>query len=73
MADSSNGFYIQDEYDEVPNGIAHAEADYGDMTTPDTLDTDDINGSIIAMFLNTELIFDVGTGSKHRGRVVKRA
>jgi hypothetical protein len=73
MADSSNGFYIQDEYDEVPNGIAHAEADYGDMTTPDTLDTDDINGSIIDQNLNAELIFDVVTGSERKSRVVKRA
>ena len=73
MADPSDGFYIHVEFDEVPNGIACTEEDFGDMTTPDTLDADDINNNVIAMFLNTELIFDVGTGSKHRGRVVKRA
>jgi hypothetical protein len=73
MADPSNGIYIQGEYDKAPNGIAHAEADYDDMTTSDTLDTDDINGSIIDQNLNVELIFDVGTGSERKGRVVKRA
>jgi hypothetical protein len=38
--------YIQDKFDEVPNGIARPEEDYGDMTTPDMLDADDINDNI---------------------------
>ena len=43
MADPADGFYIQDEPDEVPNGIARTEDDYGDMIIPDTLDADNIN------------------------------
>ncbi len=73
MADPADGFYIQDKPDEVPNGIARTEEDYGDMTTPDTLDADDSNDDIIDKYLNAELIFDVGTGSERRGRVVKSA
>ena len=73
MADPADGFYIQDEPDEVPNGIARTEDDYGDMIIPDTLDADDINDDMIDKYLNAELIFDVGTGSERRGRVVKRA
>jgi hypothetical protein len=46
MADPSNGFHIQDKFDEVPNDIARAEDDYCDMTTPDTLDANDINDNI---------------------------
>ncbi len=72
-ADPSDGLYIQDKFDKVPNGIARAEEDYGDMTTPDTLDADDINDNIIDKYLNAEQIFDVGTGSKCKGHVVKRA
>jgi hypothetical protein len=37
------------------------------------LDADDINDNIIGKNLNAELIVDVGTGSKRKGRVVKRA
>jgi hypothetical protein len=73
MADPAGGFYIQDEPDEMPNGIARTEDDYGDMVIPDTWDADDINDDMIDKYLNAELIFDVGTGSKRRGRVVKRA
>jgi hypothetical protein len=73
MADPAGGFYIQDEPDEMPNGIARTEDDYGDMVIPDTLDADDINDDMIDKYLNAELIFDVGTGSERRGRVVKRA
>jgi hypothetical protein len=73
MADPADGFYIQDEPDKVPNGIACTEEDYGDMIIPDTLDADDINNDVIDKYLNAELIFDVGTGSECRGRVVKRA
>jgi hypothetical protein len=47
MADPADGFYIQDKPDEVPNGIAHTEDDYGDMIIPDTLDADDINDDMI--------------------------
>jgi hypothetical protein len=68
MADPAGGFYIQDEPDVVPNGIAHTEEDYGDMTTPDTLDVDDINDNVVDRYLNAER-----TGSERRGRVVKRA
>jgi hypothetical protein len=64
---------IQDEPDEVPNGIARTEDDYGDMIVPDTLDADDINDDMIDKYLNAELIFDVGSGSERRGCVVKRA
>ena len=46
MADPSDRFNIQDKFDEVPNGIARPEEDYGDMTTPDMLDADDINDNI---------------------------
>ena len=73
MADPANGFYIQDKPDKVPNGIARTEEDYGDMIIPDTLDAEDINDDMIDIYLNAELIFDVGTGSERRGRVVKRA
>jgi hypothetical protein len=73
MADPADGLYIQDEPDEVPNGTARTEEDYGDMTTPDTLDADDINDEAINKYLNAELIFDVGTGSERIDRVVKRA
>ncbi len=57
----------------MPNGKARTEEDYGDMTTPDTLDTDDINDDVINKHLYAELKFDVGTGSELRGHVVKRA
>jgi hypothetical protein len=64
MADPANEFCIQDKLDEVPNGIARTEEDYSDMTTPDTLDANDINDDVIDKYLNTELIFYVGTGSE---------
>ncbi len=73
MADPANGFYIQDKPDKVPNGIARTEEDYGDMIIPDMLDAEDINDDVIDKYLNAELIFDVGTSSERRGRVVKRA
>jgi hypothetical protein len=41
------------------------------MTTPDTLDADDINDDVIDKYLNAELIFDVS--ERRGGRVVKRA
>jgi hypothetical protein len=73
MADPADGFYIQHKLDKVPYGIARSEEHHGDMTNPDTLDADDINDDVIDKYENTELIFDVGTGNKRRGRVVKRA
>ncbi len=57
----------------MPNGLARTEEDYGDMIIPETLVADDINDDVIDKYLNAELIFDVGTGSERRGRVVKRA
>jgi hypothetical protein len=47
MADPTNGFYIQDKPDKVPNGIARTEEGYGDMIIPDTLDADGINDNVI--------------------------
>ncbi|KAI2501269.1 Reverse transcriptase (RNA-dependent DNA polymerase) [Fragilaria crotonensis] len=73
MVNAADGFYIQDEFDEVPSGTVRTDEDYGDMDTPDTLDADDINDDVIDKYLNAELIFDVGTGSERKGRVVKRA
>ncbi len=73
MADPAVGFYFQDKPDKVPNGIVRTEEDYGDMTTPDTLDANDINDDVIDKYLNTELIFDVSTDSECRGCVVKHA
>ncbi len=73
MADPADGFYIQDEPDEVSDGIASTEDGYGDMIIPDKLDADDINDDMIDKYLNAELIFDVGTGNERKGRVVKRA
>ncbi len=71
FANPADGFYIQEEPDEVPNGIARTKEDYGDITTPDTLDADDINHNVIDRYWITELIFDISTCSKCRGRVVK--
>jgi hypothetical protein len=51
MAVPADGFYIQDEPDKMPNGIARTEEDYGDMTTPDKLDADDINDNAIDKYL----------------------
>ncbi|KAI2509503.1 Reverse transcriptase (RNA-dependent DNA polymerase) [Fragilaria crotonensis] len=74
MADPADGFYIQDKFNEVPSGTVRTEEDYGDiMDTPDTLDADDINDDVIDKYLNAELIFNVGTGSSRKGRVVKHA
>ena len=47
MADPADGIYIQVKPNKVPSGIACTEEDYGDMTTPDTLDADDINDDVI--------------------------
>jgi hypothetical protein len=75
MADQADRFYIQDESDDVPVGIiARVDEDYGDMITPIKLDADVINDADVNnTYLNAELIFNVGTGSERKGRVVKRA
>ena len=70
---NSNGFYIQDEPADMPNGITRPEEDYGNMIVPNAMDADDIDNKILDKYLNAELIFDTGTGSERKGRVVKRA
>ena len=67
------GFYIQDELADMPAGITRPEEDYGDMTIPDAMDADDIDNETLDKYLNAELVFDSGTGSERKGRVVKRA
>jgi hypothetical protein len=63
-------FYIQDEPDDAPGVVR--ETDYGDMNLPVTPEIDDVNDDLMDKYLNTELIFDVGTGHERKGRVVKR-
>jgi Reverse transcriptase (RNA-dependent DNA polymerase) len=74
-ADAS--FFLQDEDDNSGLGAATVttptDAEYGDMLTADALESDDIDEEAIDKYLNAELIFDVGTGSERRGRVIKRA
>ena len=43
------------------------------MHLPETPEADNLDDSIMEKYLNTELIFDVGTGNERKGRVVKRA
>ena len=43
------------------------------MHLPETPEADDLDGSTLDKYLNTELIFDVGNGNERKGRVVKRA
>ena len=43
------------------------------MYLPETPEADDLDHSTLDKYLNAELIFDVGTGNKRKGRVVKRA
>ena len=57
----TNDFYIQ------------PDVDYDSMTTPAPMEADDMNDEIMDKYLNAELIFDVGTGTERKGRVVKRA
>ena len=74
MADPADLSSIQDKPDKVPNGIARTMEEYGDMTITDMLlDANDIKDDVIDKYLNSELLFSVGTGSERRGRVVKRA
>ena len=44
-----------------------AEKDYGDMVTADALDAEDIDDDLLDIYLNAELIFDVGTGNERKG------
>ena len=37
------------------------ESDYGDMVPPETPEADDVDDDLLDKYLNTELIFDVGT------------
>lgn len=47
--------------------------DYDDMDVPKAIEADDIDDEIMDKYMNAELIFDVGTRSERKGRVVKRA
>ena len=69
----AEGFYVQDELTDIPAGITHPEEDYGNMTIPDAMDADNIDNEMLDKCVNAELICDIGTGSKRRGQVVKRA
>ena len=44
-----------------------------DMALPETPEADDVDDDLLDKYLNTELIFDVGTGHERKGCVVKRA
>ena len=67
IADDTQGFYFQDELADAPTGIIRAEKDYGDMVTADALDAEDIDDDLLDIYLNAELIFDVGTGNERKG------
>ena len=69
-------FFLQDEFDDYDtSGVTTTPADdeYGDMLAPEALEADDMSDEIMDKYLNTELIFDMGTGAERRGRVIKRA
>ena len=70
--DKPHDFYIQDEPDDTL-GVERETNDYGDMVLPETPEADDVNDDLMDKYLNTELIFDAGTGYEQKGRVVKRA
>ena len=68
--------FLQDEFDDYDtSGVTTTPADdeYGDMLAPEALEADDMSDEIMDKYLNTELIFDMGTGAERRGRVIKRA
>ena len=67
-----NDFYIQDELTD-DNCVARNEEGYNDMNVPEAIEADDMDDEFMDKYLNAELIFDVGTGSERKGRVVKRA
>ena len=76
IAGDADGFFIQDKLADMPTGVVTGtEVDYGDMTIPNAMDdANKIDEKMLDKYLNAELIFDVGTGSKCKGRVaVKRA
>ena len=74
LTGDADGLNIQDELADMPTGVTGTEVDYGDMTIPaDAMDADDIDDEMLDKYLNAELIFDIGTGSKRKGRVVKHA
>ena len=69
-------FFLQDKFDDYDtSGVTTTPADdeYGDMLAPDALEADDMSDEIMDKDLNTELIFDMGSGAERRGRVIKRA
>ena len=67
-------FFMQDEDDTYADGGAvPPDEDYGDMLVPEALEADEIGDDVIDKYSNAELVFDVGTGSERKGRVVKRA
>ena len=47
MIDDPDGFYIQDELDELPIGVTNVEENYGDMLVPEAMDADDIDDEIL--------------------------
>ena len=47
--------------------------EYGDMLAPEALEADEIDNEKLDKYLNAELIFDMGTGTEWRGRVIKCA
>ena len=74
--DPDTTFFLQDEDDMYDTGsviTTPTVGDYGDMLTPDTLEADDVDDEILDKYLNTELIFDMGTGAERRGRLIKLA
>ena len=71
-------FFLQDEDPEyagvtTSNQVPTELGEYGDMTTPDAPEADDMKDDIMDKYLNVELIMDVGSGSERKGRVLKRA
>ena len=68
-------FFLQDEDDTElgDDDNTPKDTDYDDMFVPEALEADDMNDDVIDKYLNAELIFDIGTGSERKGRVLKRA
>ena len=72
-------FYLEDEdgnLDEhrgIQRGEAPADEEYGDMIVDEVPEADDLDEEAIDKYLGAELMFDVGSGSERRGRVVKRS
>ena len=72
---ANNTFYLQDEYDEedVDLNTTPTDKEYDDMILDDVPDSDDLTDELMDKYLGAELMFDVGSGSERRGRVVKRS